>query len=231
MSCIATGSASALPVVFYAIILVKFIAISCNHPHDFTLFIGEPVLTGGDGITDEQILELFWERSEEAVFALQMQYGSYCAAIAQKFLTDARDVEECLSDCYMIVWQSIPPTRPAYFKGWLGAIVRHQALAIGKKNDRRPSEADEAILELAAYLPCVGDSYTELAARDLSKAISDFLWKQKVDVRTAFVRRYWYAETVEGVASHMGWSVSKTKSVLFRLRNQLKKYLDREELL
>ena len=186
---------------------------------------------GGDGITDKQILDLFFERSEEAVSALQAQYGSYCTAIAQKFLTDPRDVEECLSDCYMTVWRSIPPTRPEYFKGWLGAVVRHQAIAAGRKNDRRPPEADEAALELAAYLPSPGDSCSEVEAHDLSRAVSDFLWKQKADVRVAFVRRYWHAETVESVASHMGWSVSKTKSVLFRLRNHLRQYLDKEGLL
>lgn len=162
---------------------------------------------------------------------MQAQYGSYCAAIAQKFLTDPRDVEECLSDCYMIVWKSIPPTRPEYFKGWLGAVVRHQALAIGKKNDRRPPEADEAALELAEYLPCGENFDSEVEARELSRAVSDFLRKQKPDFRIAFVRRYWYAETVEAVASHMGWSVSKTKSVLFRLRNHLRQYLDKEGLL
>ena len=184
---------------------------------NFILFIGEPVQTGGDGITDKQILDLFFERSEEAVSALQAQYGSYCAAIAQKFLTDPRDVEECLSDCYMTVWRSIPPTRPEYFKGWLGAVVRHQAIATGKKNDRRPQEVDEAALELAAYLPCPGDSCAEVEAHDLSRAVSDFLWTQKPDVRVAFVR--------------MGWSVSKTKSVLFRLRNHLRQHLDKEGLL
>lgn len=162
---------------------------------------------------------------------MQMQYGAYCAAIAQKFLLDPRDVEECLSDCYMTVWETIPPTRPEYFKGWLGAVVRHQALAIGKKNSRRPPEADEAALEMAACLPCFGDSYTEVEARDLSRAVSAFLWKQKPDVRVAFLRRYWYAETVEAVASYMGWSLSKTKSVLFRLRNHLRRYLDQEGLL
>lgn len=208
----------------------KFI-FRCNHIPNFSLFIGEPVLIGGGGITDNQILELFFERSDEAIPALQMQYGAYCAAIAQKFLADPRDVEECLSDCYMSVWKSIPPTRPIHFKGWLGAVIRHQALAIGKKNDRRPPETDETALELAVYLPYSEDSCSEVEARDLSRAVSDFLWKQKCDVRKAFVLRYWYSETVEEVASRMGWSVSKTKSVLFRLRNLLRQHLDKEGLL
>ncbi len=203
----------------------------CNQLSNSLLFIDEPVLTGGDGITDKQIVELLFARSEESIPALQSQYGAYCSAIVQRFLTDPRDVEECLDDCYMTVWRSIPPTYPEYFKGWLGAIVRHQALAIAKKNDRRPPEADEAALEMANCLPCAEDSYSDVEAKDLSRAVSDFLWKQKTDARIAFIRRYWYADNIEAVASRMGWSVSKTKSVLFRVRNHLKRYLDKEGLL
>ena len=49
-------------------------------------------------------------------------------------------------------------------------------------------------------------------------------------MRIAFVRRYWYCDSVEAVALRMGWSVSKTKSVLFHTRNKLKTYLKKEEL-
>jgi len=33
---------------------------------------------------------------------------------------------------------------------------------------------------------------------------------------------------VDEVAAHMGWSQSKTKSVLFRVRNRLRDYLQKE---
>lgn len=63
------------------------------------------------------------------------------------------------------------------------------------------------------------------------RAISRFLRTQKPGARTAFLRRYWYAESVEEVASRLGWSVSKTKSSLFRTRNKLREHLEREGLL
>lgn len=179
-------------------------------------------------MTDNEILALFFARSEEAIPALQSQYGAYCAAIARQLLSDSRDVEECLSDCWLSVWRAIPPTRPDHFKGWLGAIVRHRALAIGKQNDRRPATVDEAALELAACLPQPSDAHTEAETAELGQAISQFLQKQKPDSRIAFLRRYWYTDTVEQVAARMGWSVSKTKTVLFRLRNNLKAHLQKE---
>ena len=182
-------------------------------------------------MTDNEILDLFFARSEEAIPALRTQYGPWCTAIAVRLLSDHRDVEECLSDCWLTVWNSIPPTRPEYFKGWLGAIVRHRAIAMGRENGRRPDTVDEAALELQACLPCPEDAHSEILARELGRAVSDFLRTQKSDVRTAFLRRHWYAHTMEEVAAHMGWTVSKTKTVLFRTRNKLWDYLNKEGLL
>ena len=179
-------------------------------------------------MTDNDILTLFFARSEEAIPTLQAQYGAYCAAIARQLLTDPRDVEECLSDCWLAVWRAIPPTRPEHFKGWLGAIVRHRAIAMGKENSRRPATVDETALELAACLPLPSDAHSEAEAAELSRAVSAFLRAKKADHRIAFLRRYWYADSVEDTAGHMGWSVSKTKTVLFRLRNDLKLYLQKE---
>ena len=182
-------------------------------------------------LTDNQILDLFFARSEEAIPSLRAQYGAYCNAIAARLLSDSRDVEECLSDCWLAVWNAIPPTRPDHFKGWLGAIVRHRAIAMGKENRRRPDTADEPALELAHCLPQPEDALSETLANELSAAISAFLRTRKPDQRTAFLRRYWYCDSVEQTATHMGWTVSKTKTVLFRTRNQLWDYLNKEGFL
>ena len=182
-------------------------------------------------MTDNEILDLFFARSEQAIPALRERYGSYCASIARRILPDERDVEECLNDCWLSVWQSVPPARPDHFKGWLGAVVRNRALAIGRKNSRRPDTVDEAALELAVCLPSPADTHGEAAARELGEAVSAFLRTRKPGPRTAFLRRYWYLDTVEETAAFLGWTVSKTKTVLFRERNSLWNYLNKEGLL
>lgn len=179
-------------------------------------------------MTDEALLRLFLDRSEGAAEALEAQYGPYCRAIAENLLRDSRDAEECVNDCWLAVWKAIPPARPEHFKGWLAAIVRNRALAMGRENGRRPETVDEAALELAACLPQKDSAHSELEARELGAAVSRFLSAQKPDRRAAFLRRYWYAQSVEETARAMGWSVSKTKSVLFRLRNSLWDYLSKE---
>lgn len=181
-------------------------------------------------MTDEELIELYFQRSEQAVAETQRQYGAYCGAIARNILGDERDAEECVSDCWLQVWNAIPPTRPAHFKGWLGAVTRNRALSIRRKEARRPDTVDEAALELAACLPGADGPAELLEAQELGAAISAFLWTQKAEHRAAFVRRYWYLDQVEEVARRMDWSLSKTKSVLCRMRGRLRDYLEQEGL-
>lgn len=181
-------------------------------------------------MTDSELIALYQARDPRAVEETRAQYGAWCAVIARRLLTDSRDVEECLNDCALAVWNAIPPAEPKHFRGWLGAIVRHRALAIGKANDRRPSTVEESALELAASLPAADTPHGQAEAEELGRAISRFLRAQKEPARVVFLRRYWYADSVEQAAAHMGWSISKTKTVLYRTRNRLRDFLEQEGL-
>ena len=93
-------------------------------------------------MTDQELIDLFSARSEDAVPALSDQYGPYCRAVAGRLLSDERDVDECLNDCWLAVWKAIPPARPEHFRGWLAAVVRNRAIAMGRENGRRPPTVD-----------------------------------------------------------------------------------------
>ncbi|MGE5396909.1 MAG: hypothetical protein ACM3MK_05155 [Chitinophagales bacterium] len=43
-----------------------------------------------------------------------------------------------------------------------------------------------------------------------------------------FVRRYWYADSIQTIAGRFQMSESKVKSMLLRTRNKLKIYLKKE---
>ena len=61
---------------------------------------------------DQQIIQLFFQRCEEAITQTQKKYGALCRSVAQRLLTDPRDTEECVSDTYLRAWNAIPPERP-----------------------------------------------------------------------------------------------------------------------
>ena len=71
-------------------------------------------------MTDQELVELFWQRREEALTGLQDKYGGWCRSIAGRILGEERDVEECLGDCWLQLWNAIPPARPQHFRAIWG---------------------------------------------------------------------------------------------------------------
>ena len=63
-------------------------------------------------MTDEQIIELFFERSEQAISELDGKYGKVLRNLSYNILNNRLDVEECVNDSYLGVWNVIPPKRP-----------------------------------------------------------------------------------------------------------------------
>ena len=58
---------------------------------------------------DNQIIELYWSRSEKAIFETEKKYGKYCTCIANNILNDMEDSIECVNDTYLKTWNTIPP--------------------------------------------------------------------------------------------------------------------------
>ena len=179
-------------------------------------------------MNDNKLIELYIARSEEAISATQQQYGAYCKKIANAILESEQDVEECLSDVWLRVWNAIPPQTPEYFKGWLATITRNTALTLCRKQAREAQSVGEAALELA--LDLADGPEDRVDTRVLGEAISCFLEQEPRHIRTAFLRRYWYGDSIEETAQFMRWGQGKTKTVLFRTRKKLKEYLIKEDL-
>ena len=181
-------------------------------------------------MNDSKIIELFFKRSENAIKETDIKYGRLCRYIAGNILGNLQDVEECVSDTYMGVWNAIPPSRPTVFSSFIGKIARNQAL---KKLEFITAEKrnPEAVCSLSELEDCVSGKDTiesELESKRIEKAISDFLWKQDRDKRIIFVRRYWHFESILDISNHFGYSESKVTSMLFQTRQKLRTYLESE---
>ncbi len=79
---------------------------------------------------DNQIIDLYFARSESAIQQTEQKYGPYCRQIAYNILNDHFDSEECVNDTYLKTWNAIPPRRPS--KLWLlAAIIALLLLLVG----------------------------------------------------------------------------------------------------
>ena len=74
-------------------------------------------------MTEENILERYWSRSESAIDETDGKYGRDCYCVAYNILRDSGDSEESVNDTYMEAWNSIPPQRPRSLKGLSGEAV------------------------------------------------------------------------------------------------------------
>ena len=174
---------------------------------------------------DEQIVELYWNRKETAIVETSRKYSRLCRTIAMNILGNLPDAEECENDTYLALWNAIPSTRPNSFSAFLSTVVRNKAFDQYKRKKRRSRECELIVSELeecAFYIPSVEDSFEE---KQLYQYINDFLREQKKDPRVIFVRRYWYADSIASIATRMGYTEGKVKTVLFRTRRRLGEYL------
>lgn len=181
--------------------------------------------------TDSMILELYWNRAEDAVTITKEKYGAYCRSIARRLLNDERDVDECENDVYIRAWNSIPPEHPTCLSAWLARVTRNTALDRSKYNAAacRSSALEHAFEELEPWLPAAtGDLQTALDAEGLRQMLNNFLRAQSTEARRFFLRRYWYGETVREIAQACGVKEVKVKTSLFRTRERLRKELERE---
>ena len=178
---------------------------------------------------DLKIIELYFERNEQAIKETDAKYGKLCHSIAYNVLHNYEDCEECVSDTYMGVWNAIPPTRPDNFMSFVCKIARNLSLKRLEFMTREKRSADVllSLNELAAVLP--DERYApNVSDEDVGKLISAFLRRQKEEVRTVFIRKYYYFDSIEEIAKHCGFTKSKVKNMLFYTRTKLKDYLIKE---
>ena len=182
---------------------------------------------------DSQIIALFIERSEQAIAELDRKYGAAVKRTAANILSDRLDVEECVNDAYLGVWNSIPPQRPSPLVSYVCRIARNLAVNRWHANTARKRSANyELVLdELEDCLPSGADVETELEAKELTAAIDRFTAALSREDRFLFVRRYWYADPVSELAALTGGSADRVSVRLFRLREKLRKTLTKEGLL
>ena len=182
---------------------------------------------------DNQIVDLFWQRSEAAISETDSKYGNYCHTIAYNILQNAEDSEECVNDTWLNAWNSMPDKRPARLSPFLGKITRNLAITKGLAKAREKRGGKAVTLALEELDECLASGYdldSEIEQRELERAINTFVKALPQIEQELFVLRYWYFETEVAIATRKGFSKSKVHVVLKRVRNKLKEYLLQEGL-
>ena len=177
---------------------------------------------------DEKIVELYFERNEQAILETANKYGNYCMSIAKNILGNKEDSEECVNDTYLNTWNSIPPHRPKMLSTFVGKIVRNLAFNRYKYNRAEKRGGGELPLVLDELAECVsGDDnvFDTYIMNKLTNSINDFLASLSEDKRNIFIRRYWYTESINEIAKSYGKETQTITMMLKRIRTKLHNYL------
>lgn len=180
---------------------------------------------------DAEIVELYWARDEDAITQTKTKYGAYLNRVAYNILSDLEDSQECVSDTLLAAWRSMPDNRPKNLRTYLGKITRQVSIDLYRKRNRMKRYASEYAISLDELGDSFSDGKTpedELDAKLLTEAVNRFLRSLPEDSRNTFIGRYYFFDSVKNVARYCGMSESKCKSMLYRTRQSLKVYLQKE---
>lgn len=179
---------------------------------------------------DDKIIELFFERSEQAIKELSNKYGHICERVADNILNNRSDSEECVNDAYLGVWNTIPPQKPNPLLSYVCRIVRNTALKRYHSNtaQKRNSTYDIALDEIAECFSSSTSVEDEAEANEVAAIINAFLEALDEKSRIMFVRRYYYADSIEEIAGLFNTSRHYVSVKLSRIRKALKKHLINE---
>lgn len=180
---------------------------------------------------DHAIIALFWAREERALEETAHKYGSFCRSIAYNILCNREDTEECVNDTWLRAWNSMPPQRPGILSSFLGKITRNLSLDRFKLSHAGKRGGGQLPLALEELGDCVsgGESVEDqLAMKELSRLLDRFLRDLPERECCIFLRRYWFVDSIREIALRYQMAEGSVKSTLYRTRQKLRLFLEKE---
>ena len=173
---------------------------------------------------DNEIVELFWQRSQSAILHCGAKYGKSLEHTSYSILKSEEDAKECVQDTYFTAWNSMPNDRPDYLGSYLMKIVRNISIDLYRRQ-RAQKRASGVTLIYEELSECIPDNsasvFDTMENGALSRIINKFLEELEPQKRIVFVRRYFYSDSIGDICQSLNMSQSKVKSMLMRLRAQL----------
>lgn len=182
-------------------------------------------------LDDEKIIDLYWERDEQAIDETEFKYKNYLYVIIYNILNEKLDCEECLNDTYLGAWNAMPPSRPDALKAFLTVIARRAAIKRYHRRIRQravPSEMTVSLSEIEAFVSGDDDVAENFDAERLGRIISDFVRSLTQRRQFIFMSRYYAAESIDDIAKNLNLSRSMINKELKAIRESLRQTLQKE---
>lgn len=180
---------------------------------------------------DNQIIELYWQRSENAIIETDKKYGAYCSTVAYNILQNKEDTEECINDTWLGAWEAIPPNRPSIFRAFLAKITRNLSINRLEKRFAEKRGGGTVLIAIDELSECLGDNSdveSTFESIELGELVRRFVRALPERDGNMFVRRYFYTDSVASISERYQINENHVMVILSRTRKKLKKELIKE---
>ncbi len=175
-------------------------------------------------MTDKEMTDRLFARDESVLRDIDSQCGRLIARIALNITGNRQDAEEIHDDVLCKIWDSIPPACPDSVVAWAAMVARR--LSINRVNYERAGKRRGTLpLEELAETADDSEISDRITAKELGRAINDFLLTLPERDRRMFVLRYVTAEEPESIAGKLGITTNSLSVRLHRIRAKLRAYL------
>lgn len=187
---------------------------------------------GSQTMDDSKIVDMYWARNENAICESDKKYGRMLHSLSYSLLSSREDAEECVNDTYLDAWGAMPMARPEFLGAFLSKITRRISVdRFRAKHREKRGGIDNMLSELSDCIPLRDDQGGEYDSERIREALNGFLYSLTKEKRVMFILRYFYSKSIGDIAIQMDIGESKIKTTLHRLRGDLKKILEEQELL
>ena len=209
--------------VFNCKILIE-VKSFCNNVR-IVLYMHLERTRGGDNLDEQKLIDMIRSGNEEALICIIETYSKLLWIIVGGILNNvgtSEDIEECISDTYMNLWQKPKAFDPrkGSLKTFLAIIAKRRALDKYRLlNKTRIEELDEAVASSD------DDLFEYIANRDLYSELYEAIRLLGDPDKEILIRRYFFEEKPSAIADSTHIPVKEVNNRLYQSKIRLRKVL------
>lgn len=176
-------------------------------------------------MNDKKIISAIIDRDEKMLAFVVQKYSKLLWKIAASILINAasvQDVEECIADVFIYLWQYPEKYDPdkAKLSSWLSVIARTKAIDRYRQNVRkRELPMEEIVAE--------GLSHAEITVIDAEKEkLLSCIGKLEEKEKELIIRRYYYEQKPAEIALVLEIPKKQVENRLYYAKQKLRKMME-----
>ena len=170
-------------------------------------------------MTEEHALALLRKKDPVGLSWFIDRYTPYVGTVIWNIIgrtMTAQDAEELTSDVFVVLWQQSDMAQPGKIRGYLGAIARHKAYSLLRKQS-----VDLALEEDILTVSTDGPE-SILEEQEQARIVREAVNAMTEPDREIFIRYYYYYQTAAAIGREMKISPAGVRQRLKRGRDKLR---------